>query len=107
MTFQTDLGRLRIAGLVEGISFILLVFIAMPLKYMAGEPQYVRVIGMAHGILFIAYILALVLAARTQGWGLWRMGILFLSTLVPFGTFAADYWILARETPAAADANTG
>lgn len=107
MTLQTDLGRLRIAGLVEGISFILLVFIAMPLKYMAGEPQYVRVIGMAHGILFIAYILALALAARTQGWGLWRMGILFLSTLVPFGTFAADYWILARERPAAADANTG
>lgn len=100
MTFLTDLGRLRLAGLVEGISFILLLFIAMPLKYAAGRPEFVRVIGMAHGILFILYILFLIRAAAAQGWGFGKMVILFVSTLVPFGTFAADYWILAKESTA-------
>lgn len=97
MTFLSHLGRLRIAGLVEGISFVLLLFIAMPLKYMAGRPEYVKVIGMAHGILFIFYVLFLIRAAVAHGWSPGRMLVLFVSTLVPFGTFAADYWILARE----------
>jgi len=100
MTFATDLGRLRIAGLVEGVSFIVLLFIAMPLKYMAGRPEFVKVIGMAHGILFIFYVLFLVRAWVAQGWGIGKVFLLFLSTLVPFGTFAADYWMLARETAA-------
>lgn len=94
MTFSSYLGRLRWAGLIEGISFILLLFVAMPLKYAAGRPEFVRVIGMLHGILFLAYLLALVQAWIAYGWDWKRVGLLFLSTLIPFGTFAADYWML-------------
>jgi len=52
---QTQVGRVRIAGIIEGISFLLLLGLAMPMKYFAGQPQYVRVIGMIHGMLFLAY----------------------------------------------------
>lgn len=97
MTLLTDLGRLRLAGLIEGVSFIVLLFIAMPLKYLAGRPEFVKVVGMAHGILFIFYVLFLIRATFAQGWGAGKAFLLFLSTLIPFGTFAADYWMLARE----------
>lgn len=97
MTLRTPLGRLRIIGLLEGISFILLLFVAMPLKYMFGMPQFVRVIGMAHGILFLVYLLFLLQATLAYSWTWARALILFLSTLVPFGTFVADYKILRHE----------
>lgn len=94
MNFKTELGRLRLAGLAEGLSFILLLFVAMPLKYAAGMPQFVRVVGMIHGILFIAYLIALAQAHVIYGWAIGRSFLLFLSTLVPFGTFLADAKIL-------------
>lgn len=97
MTLLTPLGRLRIIGLVEGISFILLLFVAMPLKYMFGMPQFVRVVGMAHGVLFLVYLLFLLQATLAYSWTWARGLILFLSTLVPFGTFVADYKILRHE----------
>ncbi|MCE9596987.1 MAG: DUF3817 domain-containing protein [Spirochaetia bacterium] len=98
MTLSTPLGRLRIIGLVEGISFLLLLFVAMPLKYMFGMPQFVRFVGMAHGILFLIYILCLLQATLAYSWSWIRSLLLFVSTLVPFGTFVADYMILSKET---------
>ena len=62
MNLSTALGRLRLAGLLEGWSFVVLLFIAMPLKYAAGQPEAVRVVGMAHGVLFLAYLAAILIA---------------------------------------------
>lgn len=84
------LNALRWIGLLEGLSFLLLLFVAMPLKYWAGMPIFVRVMGMAHGVLFVAFVVALIQAAIDHGWPLLRSVLAFLSSLVPFGTFALD-----------------
>ena len=60
--FSTTIGRVRFIGLIEGVSFILLMGIAMPLKYLAGQPLAVKYLGWAHGILFIALGLAVAIA---------------------------------------------
>ena len=94
MKLSTTLGRLRLSGLLEGWSFVLLLFVAMPLKYFAGQPGAVRVIGMAHGVLFLLY-LALALQAHFQyRWPLRRTVGLMLASVVPFGPFIADRRLL-------------
>src|SRR5688572_9091851 len=89
----------RIAWL-EGLSYLVLLLVAMPLKYMAGWPLAVRWVGMAHGVLFIAYavLVALLLARRTFTFrrAAWAM----LMSLVPFGTFVLERQ-LARDFDAA------
>lgn len=102
MTFSTALGRLRLIGLLEGISFLVLLGIAMPLKYWAGEPAAVRVVGMAHGVLFIAYVAAILQAHLEYDWTLKRSAVLLLASILPFGPFIADRKILR----AAEDAET-
>jgi integral membrane protein len=86
----TPLGRFRIVALWEGISYLLLLFVAMPLKYGLGIDTAVRVVGMAHGVLFIAYVVVLGLAAPRLGVG--RAMLAFVLSFVPCGTF----WLEAR-----------
>jgi integral membrane protein len=93
----TVLGRLRIVAFLEGISFLVLLSIAMPLKYMAGNPEPVRIVGMAHGVLFIAYIVLLVQTKFTYNWTYWRSFLAFIASLVPFGTFYADKKLFREE----------
>ena len=83
----TPLGRFRIVAFWEGVSFLLLLFVAMPLKYGLGIDMAVRVIGMAHGVLFIVYVVALGLAAPVLGVG--RAILAFVLSLVPCGTFGS------------------
>ncbi|MDB5105138.1 MAG: rane protein [Fibrobacteres bacterium] len=98
---RSRFGWLRIFAFLEGVSFVLLLFIAMPLKYLAGQPEYVRAIGMAHGVLFLAY-LPLVLSAKAEfDWPLGKTALAMLASLLPFGTFWAEYRIFR---PAAAEA---
>jgi integral membrane protein len=85
-----ELRRFRWVALLEGLSFVLLLFIAMPLKYWAGYPIAVRVVGMAHGVLFLAFVGALFQVTLERRWSARRWGLAFLSSLVPFGTFAFD-----------------
>jgi integral membrane protein len=85
------LDRFRIVALLEGISLILLVGIAMPLKYYAGFPMAVKVAGWIHGLLFILYLLTMVHAAFVWRWGLWKMALAIIASLLPFGTFFLDY----------------
>jgi integral membrane protein len=87
---KTSLGRLRIIAFAEGMSFLILLGIAMPLKYIAGIREAVSVVGMAHGVLFVMYVLLLIQVAIERDWS-WKKSILaFLASLVPFGTFYAD-----------------
>jgi integral membrane protein len=86
----TPIGRLRLVGIVEGISYLVLLGVAMPLKYLAGMPLAVRWVGWAHGVLFVLFCLTLLGAMRAHRWSLARAAWVFVAGLVPFGTFAID-----------------
>ena len=81
---------LRLLGNIEGISYLLLLGIAMPMKYFFGFPMAVKIVGMAHGVLFIAYCLLLSLQMKANKWNLLFGLYLFVATLIPFGTFVTD-----------------
>lgn len=100
MHLSDTLGRLRLTGLLEGLSFIILLAIAMPLKYLAGKPEMVSIVGMAHGVLFVLYIVLTVVAKIKYPWSWRKMFLLWAASIVPFGTFYADYKMLRHE-PAA------
>ncbi|AFH61899.1 DUF3817 domain-containing protein [Paenibacillus caseinilyticus] len=90
MTMRTPIGRLRVVGLLEGISFLLLLGIAMPLKYMLDLPQMVSVVGMAHGVLFVAYLLAVAHVTFVHRWSLLKVLFAVIASFLPFGTFMLD-----------------
>jgi integral membrane protein len=87
---KSALGRLRIVAFLEGVSYLVLLGIAMPLKYLAGLPQAVKVVGMAHGVLFVLFVIMLIQIATEKGWSFKKSLLSFISSLVPFGTFYAD-----------------
>jgi integral membrane protein len=97
---MTVLRQLRTVALLEGSSFLVLLFIAMPLKYLAGLPLAVRIVGSVHGLLFLLFMAALYRAARQRHWPLRRSLVAFVSGIVPFGTFIFDR-SLRREIAAA------
>jgi integral membrane protein len=98
LTFSnTALGRFRLVAISEGISYILLLFIAMPLKYMAGWAEGVTYVGWVHGLLFMLYILALISVKFTLNWGFEKTIIAFLASLIPFGTFILDKSLQKEE----------
>ena len=84
---------LRRIGHLEAISFLLLLAIAMPLKYLADRPEAVKYVGWAHGVLFILYGLALLRAWIATRWPIVRPALLFLAAFFPFGPFIADRWL--------------
>jgi integral membrane protein len=87
---KTSLDRLRIVGMMEGASFLLLLGVAMPLKYLAGMPQMVRVVGMLHGILFMLYVAAVFQASVELRWPLRRLVAALAASVLPFGPFVFD-----------------
>src|SRR5688572_3348920 len=94
---KTTLGRLRFIGWWEGVSFLVLLGIAMPLKYLAGWPQAVRIVGMAHGILFMLYVRAAIQAALEHHWPWKRTALVLLASVLPAGPFIIDAKILRTE----------
>ncbi|MBN2869013.1 MAG: DUF3817 domain-containing protein [Flavobacteriaceae bacterium] len=91
------LSVFRIIALLEGVSYILLLFIATPIKYMADDPTYVRILGMPHGLLFIAYIAIAVLLKPEQQWNNRTFLVILVASLIPFGTFYVDKKFLAPK----------
>lgn len=89
-SLTTPLGRLRLLSWVEGISYLLLFGLTMPLKYGLGMPQPNYVMGMLHGVLFIGYCGALLDAGLEHRWGFRKYALGFVASLVPFGTFWAE-----------------
>ncbi|PZD96050.1 hypothetical protein DNH61_09020 [Paenibacillus sambharensis] len=84
------ISRVRYIGIAEGISFILLLFIAMPLKYWADMPQAVAVVGGLHGLLFVLYLLAIAHVTFVKRWKITRVAAAVASAFVPFGPFLLD-----------------
>lgn len=87
---MTSLTMLRLLCFIEGLSLLLLLGVAMPLKYMADQPMAVRYVGMAHGLLWLALCVVLVVVACRLRWGLARSAAVFVSSLLPFGFLVTD-----------------
>lgn len=88
---------LRLAGITEGVSFLVLLLIAMPLKYYFGWPLAVKIVGWLHGMLFIAYIASVLMAIKAMKWGWVSVGVALAASLVPVGTFVLDSAWRKRE----------
>jgi integral membrane protein len=95
-SLKTPLGRLRVIGLWEGVSFLLLLLVAMPLKYFADWPLGVRVVGMAHGVLFMLYVWAAIQAALEYDWPWRRTALVLIASVLPAGPFVVDAKILRQ-----------
>ena len=80
----------RLISFLEGISYLLLLFIAVPIKYFQGDATYVKMLGMPHGILFMGYIILVILIQKQMKWNLKTMGVVALASVIPFGTFYVD-----------------
>ncbi len=87
---KTTSTYLRWIGLLEGTSYLLLLFVAMPLKYLFAKPFAVQVLGSAHGGLFVVYVLAAMLASRQLRWPLRRLATVLVAAVLPFGPFVID-----------------
>jgi integral membrane protein len=86
----TELRQLRLVAFLEGLSFVLLLFVAMPLKYVWELPLAVRIVGGLHGGLFLIFLVALLRAAIERDWPFRRSFTAFVASLLPFGTFFFD-----------------
>ena len=92
---KTSLGQLRIIGFLEGCSFLIL-GITMILKYKFMMPQPNYVVGMFHGVLFIAYVFWVIQVALSKKWSFLITFLSLAASLIPFGTFIADKKIFSK-----------
>lgn len=89
MNLKTTLGQLRLLAIMEGISYLLLA-LTMPLKYIYEMGMPNKIVGMAHGVLFIAYVLWVFIVGNNRKWSWKKMGICWIASLLPFATFWID-----------------
>jgi integral membrane protein len=97
VNLTNPLARLRLIGVVEGASFLLLLFIAMPLKYLAGMPQYVSVVGAVHGALWVAYVASIIDVRLAISWPLQRCATALLASVLPLGPFLLEPSLRAEQ----------
>ena len=94
-TWFNDIGRLRLAGYLEGATLITLLFVAVPLKHLAGMDMFVRILGPIHGGAFVLYFVCAVSAVSAHSFGRGGSARVVVAAVVPFGTFVND-GLLAR-----------
>ena len=86
----------RIIAFLEGVSYIFLMTFGLYFKYQLGDPSYVKLLGMPHGILFVSYILFVFLIKENENWKIKDLGIVLLASILPFGTFYVDWKYLKK-----------
>nr|WP_067056080.1 DUF3817 domain-containing protein [Mucilaginibacter sp. L294] len=91
---STNIGRLRIIAFLEGVSLLVLVFIAVPLKYIGHNPAIVKAMGPIHGALFLLFIVNTISVGVEQRWQFKTTSKILLACIIPFGTFYIDRKIL-------------
>lgn len=95
--FKTKIGRLRIIGILEGISLLVLIFIAVPMKYFLGNPEWSRIMGPVHGALFLLFVFNTLSVGVEYEWKFrtttWKV---LLGCMIPFGTFYIDRKVLRK-----------
>ena len=87
----------RMIALAEGVSFLTLLCIAMPMKYFMGMPEVVRVAGTIHGGLFLLYVGLLAVIHFRQRWSVMFSLYAFVASIIPFGTFVLDKHLREKE----------
>ncbi|GGX28073.1 DUF3817 domain-containing protein [Aquimarina muelleri] len=92
------ISSFRIISYLEGISYLLILFVTMPLKYMFDSPEPNKIIGMAHGFLFLIYIVFAILVKYEKQWSPKTLVIVLLCSIIPFGTFWMDKKYLTKES---------
>ncbi|MBJ9953925.1 MULTISPECIES: DUF3817 domain-containing protein [unclassified Acinetobacter] len=93
-----NIKTLRLVGFLEGISFLLLLFIAMPLKYIWDNPIYVKYVGMGHGLLFIAFLAVLLIVCQKQKWSIKMFILGLIASILPFGPFVFDHKLKQEQS---------
>lgn len=81
---------LRLVAFTEGVSYLVILFITMPLKYIWDIPKPTFYVGTIHGALFIAYILLVIAVQKKKKWNLLQLALILIASLIPFATFWAD-----------------
>ena len=87
----------RLITLLEGSSYLLLLFVAVPLKYLMGDESYVKLLGMPHGVLFIEYIILSFVMRKKMNWNTTSFISILLASIIPFGTFYVDKKYLSKN----------
>jgi len=98
--FSGPIGRLRLIGMAEGVSFLFLLGVAMPLKYVAHKPEFVKYGGWCHGLLFVLLLLAIVQAWAERQLPGRHAAMAFIAALIPFGPFLLDRRLKTLEPSA-------
>ena len=80
----------RVVSFLEVTSYLLLLFVAVPVKYWMNDPQYVKLLGMPHGLLFVGYIVLAFLLKSELNWSIKKLGVVLIASILPFGTFYVD-----------------
>ncbi len=80
----------RIVSFLEGISYLLLLFVAVPIKYFGENETYVKMLGMPHGLLFISYIILAIMLKSELNWNSKTFWTILAASVIPFGTFYID-----------------
>jgi integral membrane protein len=94
---MSQIRRFRMTALAEGSSFLLLLFVAMPMKYLMRMPSVVTVVGAIHGILFLLYVAQLAKLRTTHQWDNRFSFYALLASLLPFGPFVFDKHLREKE----------
>ncbi len=97
LKMKSRVKSLRIVGIAEGISFLVLLLIAMPMKYFLEIPLAVKIVGWLHGVLFMAYIAVVLLAIKAMRWNWFSVLVALAASLIPVGTFLLDKSWKKRE----------
>jgi integral membrane protein len=84
------LKTFRVISLLEALSFVILLLVAMPIKYILGNPELVRIVGMAHGILFILYNIVALLFKKKLNWSNQILVVVILCSIIPLGPLYVD-----------------
>jgi integral membrane protein len=96
VSIPTALRNYRIAAWVTGIGLLVLVLVAMPLKYIFGQPQLVAVVGVTHGFLYMIYIVCTLLLAERCRWKPLDALLILIAGTVPVASFVAERRVTAR-----------
>ena len=81
----------RAVAILEGVSYLLLIFIAVPIKYFWKNEEYVQLLGMPHGLLFVAYLALIYFLKNTKNWNSKDISVMVAASIIPFGTFYVEW----------------
>ena len=97
MSLPRDLAVYRVAAVVTGVGLLLLVLVAMPLRYLGDEPWLSRTYSPIHGAIFMVYVVVVIWVTTRRGWSPGKALLIILAGAVPFASFFVERRVIARE----------